>query len=111
MPPKAFRFAHPTNDLEQIERFYGELLGLKRIARFTGHDGFSGNVYALPDERHQLEFTSGPDTAIVPWSAETLFVRYYDDRFERAEVESRLEFAGVQRVAASFIYTTQAGHP
>jgi catechol 2,3-dioxygenase-like lactoylglutathione lyase family enzyme len=53
------RVARPVRHLARSAEFYGDLLGLPRRGGFTGHDGFDGQLFALP-AGGELELTAGP---------------------------------------------------
>lgn len=53
-----FRIARPTDQLEQIERFYCEGLGLKKLGGFKGHRGYTGIMIGLPDASYHLDLLS-----------------------------------------------------
>lgn len=61
-----FRIARPTDQLEQIERFYCEGLGLKKLGGFKGHRGYTGIMIGLPDASYHLEFTEHVDGSPCP---------------------------------------------
>jgi hypothetical protein len=47
-PVAAVRFARPTDQLEDVLRFYEEGLGLRRIDSFEDHAGYGGVMLGLP---------------------------------------------------------------
>lgn len=49
--------ARPTDNLEEIVRFYREGLGLLELCSFKGHDGYEGVMLGLPGRTYHLEFT------------------------------------------------------
>lgn len=46
-----------TNHLSELRRFYEDGLGLEVIASFEGQAGYSGVIFALLDQKTQLELT------------------------------------------------------
>jgi len=104
------RIAHPTNDLEAVRRFYGDALGLRRIASFADHDGYSGIVYAFPDANHELEFALAPAPhSKVAWSDETLLVFYVETKAALDALVEALDRLPAARVASANPYWNRGG--
>src|SRR5262245_20874515 len=61
LPVRQVRIARPTDQLDEVVRFYRDGLGLTEIDRFEEHDGFSGVMLGLPGSDYHLEFTSHVD--------------------------------------------------
>lgn len=89
------RIARPTDRLEQVTRFYCDLLGLARIGGFRGHDGHDGIMIGLPGATYHLEFThrAGGSSCSAP-GPDNLLVLYLPDEAERMAVAARLEAGG-----------------
>jgi catechol 2,3-dioxygenase-like lactoylglutathione lyase family enzyme len=51
------RIARPTDQLDEVVRFYREGLGLPELDRFAGHAGYRGVLLGLPGTWYHLEFT------------------------------------------------------
>ncbi len=66
LPVARTRVARPTDRLNQMRRFYGELLGLPELGSFEGHAGYSGVFFGLPGLDHHLEFTQHEKRKSVP---------------------------------------------
>lgn len=110
LPVATVRFARPTARLEECSRFYRDVLGLKLIAEFSGHDGYDGIVVGLPDHSVQLELTSRGEAPKLPEpSAENQLVLYLADSAAVAEVAARMANAGVDRVEPENPYWTAHG--
>jgi len=104
------RIAHPTGDLDAVSRFYGSALGLKQIASFADHDGYSGIVYAFPDADHELEFTLAPALrSKVSWSEETLLVLYVETEASFDAIVKALDRLPAVRVASANPYWDRGG--
>lgn len=104
------RIAHPTGDLDAVSRFYGDALGLKQIASFANHDGYSGIVYAFNDENHELEFTLAPGPhSKVTWSEETLLVLYVETEAAFNALVKALDRLPSVRVASANPYWDRGG--
>lgn len=84
------RIARPTLRLEAMVHFYERGIGLRRIASFEDHAGYTGVVFGLPDERAQLELTARADSPAPAPTRDSHLVIYYDAREAHAEVVERL---------------------
>lgn len=86
-----FRVARPTNQLDEITRFYSEALGFEIIGQFKGHDGFDGVMIGLPGKTYHLEFTQHiSNTALPHPTEENLLVFYFDNPEEYTKANERL---------------------
>jgi catechol 2,3-dioxygenase-like lactoylglutathione lyase family enzyme len=94
-----FRIARPTNQLDNIIRFYTEALELDIIGQFKDHDGFDGVMIGLPGKTHHLEFTQhSSNTSLTKPTEENLLVFYFDDPEEYSKTNKRLQDAGHQPI-------------
>ena len=84
------RIARPTLRLEAMSDFYERGIGLRRIGSFEGHDGYTGVVFGMPDERAQLELTTRAEAAAPPPTPDSHLVIYFDQAKTQAEVVERL---------------------
>ena len=104
------RCAYPTGSLENIERFYGQLLGLPQIGSFARHEGYAGIMFGLPDARVHLEFTQVEHEVALPqWSVELLLVLYIPEKNAYAQLVAALQTAGVPRVLSENPYWERGG--
>src|SRR6478609_12026057 len=95
------RVARATDQLQAVVAFYGEGLGLEEIGRFTGHAGYDGVMFGLPDRSYHLEFTQKADGSPCPApSQDNLLVFYVPDAEARQKVGDRLIRLGHGPVAA-----------
>ncbi len=104
------RIARPTDRLKQIVHFYENGLRLKRVAEFSGHEGYTGVVYGLPHVRYQLEFTSHEEGS--PGQAPTtdnLLVFYIPSKEELQKVAERLHRMGYKEVEPENVYWKERG--
>ncbi|MGH4022071.1 MAG: VOC family protein [Pseudonocardiaceae bacterium] len=76
------RVARQTARLDEVVAFYRDGLGLPEIARFTGHDGYSGVMLDLPGTGAHLEFTVTEHVSVPTAHVEDLLVLYLGDRQE-----------------------------
>lgn len=94
-----FRIARPTNQLDEIKKFYGEGLRLNRVAEFENHDGYDGVMFGLPDVEYHLEFTQHIDASpcLAP-TKDNLLVFYIPNKNEIDEIINRLQLMGYGQV-------------
>ena len=80
-PVARIRFARPTDQLEDVLRFYEEGLGLRRIDSFDDHAGYGGVMLGLPGEDVHLELTTHAEGSPGPApTRDNLLVLYMTDR-------------------------------
>ena len=94
------RVARPTIDLNRIRSFYEHVVGLPLLWSFAGHDGFDGAIFALPDERAQLELVRSPHGDVPAPTGEDALVRYHGAEGGGPELVDRLRDAGTTEVMA-----------
>ena len=95
----AVRFARPTDNLDDVLRFYEEGLGLERIDSFEDHAGYSGVMLGLPGEECHLELTEHAEGS--PGRAPTrdnLLVLYMTDRAAIRTIDRRMRALGHEPV-------------
>ncbi len=101
------RVVRPSHDLEQGRAFYSGVVGLPEDGGFTGHAGYDGAFFRLPDGG-QLELTIGGE-APGPTTSEDLLVLYVADAVALAATVARLNEHGVQRVTLPNPYWEEHG--
>jgi catechol 2,3-dioxygenase-like lactoylglutathione lyase family enzyme len=110
MPVKQVRIARPTDRLEEVVRFYHEVLGLPVIASFTGHAGYDGVMIGMPGRDFHLEFTQyehgSPGTAP---SKDNLLVLYIPDVDAINRIVERLGDFGHETVSSENPYWDDRG--
>ena len=105
-----FRIARPTDQIEQIERFYCEGLGLKKLGGFKGHRGYTGIMIGLPDASYHLEFTEHIDGSPCPAPTEDNLLVFYMPNVEQIQaVKSRLASMGYYEVPPENPYWAEKG--
>jgi catechol 2,3-dioxygenase-like lactoylglutathione lyase family enzyme len=110
-PAVQMRIARPTDQLEEIKRFYEEGLGLKRVGEFHGHQGYDGVMYGLPNLNYHLEFTSHVDGTPCPApTKDNLLVFYMPDQQKINEIKNRLVGMGYKEVQAENPYWQNGGY-
>ncbi|HWL24694.1 MAG TPA: VOC family protein [Ureibacillus sp.] len=105
-----FRIARPTDQLNEIERFYCEGIGLTKIDGFKGHNGYTGIMIGLPDAAYHLEFTQHEDGSPCPAPTDdNLLVFYMPDSTQIQAVKARLAAMGYPEVPPENIYWKENG--
>lgn len=95
LPLLRMRVAWQTERLEECARFYGEALGLTRLARFDDHAGYDGVIFGVPGSEAQLELTAHRSgSPASPSAADDLLVLYLGSRTAAAEALARCLAAG-----------------
>ena len=95
------RIARPVASLEVASRMYIRGLGLKKIADFTDHDGFSGVMLGREGLQWHMELTLCHHHPVKPApTEEDLLVLYYPEREEWEQVCSNMLSAGFEAVQA-----------
>ena len=110
LPVQHVRIARPTDQLNEVVRFYRDGLGLPEIGRFDGHAGYRGVMLGLPGTAYHLEFTQhdhgSPGQAP---SRDNLLVLYLSDPAQAEQAASRLVTLGHPAVEAENPYWTGNG--
>src|SRR5215469_5616048 len=95
LPVRSVRIARPTDQLDEVVRFYTEGLGLSELGRFDGHAGYRGVLLGLPGAEYHLEFTQHDQGSPGPApSRDNLLVLYFDDLTQVEQVAARLATLG-----------------
>ena len=99
------RLSRPTNQLEEIIRFYCDGLGLALLLRFEKDQaGYSGAILGIAGTDIHLEFVSHEDgfspKEISPPTEDHLLVLYLDESKEYEQISDRLGKLGWAPVAA-----------
>lgn len=104
------RFARPTDQLKEIERFYCEGVGLRKIGSFSGHRGYTGLLIGLPNSDYHLEFTEHEDGSPCPApTKDNLLVFYIPNRETIVEIANKLAQMGYPEVEPENLYWKEKG--
>lgn len=105
-----FRIARPTDKLEEIERFYCEGLGQKKLGGFKGHRGYTGIMIGLPDKSYHLEFTEHIHGSPCPAPTDdNLLVFYMPNITQIQAIQNRLANMGYPEVLPENPYWEDKG--
>jgi catechol 2,3-dioxygenase-like lactoylglutathione lyase family enzyme len=105
------RVARPTDNLQEVVRFYTVGLGLSRLGSFADHEGFDGVMLGVPGAAYHLEFTlhRGHTAGPAP-TRDNLLVFYLPDAEEWRQAVGRMVEAGYEPVPSFNPYWDRAGH-
>lgn len=110
LPVVQTRIARPTDQIEELERFYCEGIGLEKIGFFTGHRGYTGLLIGLPDASHHLEFTQHFEGSPCPApSKDILLVFYMPNQPMIENIAQKLKKMGYPEVAPENPYWEEKG--
>jgi catechol 2,3-dioxygenase-like lactoylglutathione lyase family enzyme len=104
------RVARPTDQSDEVIRFYRDGLGFDVLFQFADHDGFDGVMLGHKDAPYHLEFTrrhghqSGKTT-----TQENLLVFYLRDHGEWQRAVERLENQGYESTRSFNPYWDNGG--
>ncbi len=95
------RIARPTDNIQELLRFYQDGLGFEIIDSFEDHQGFDGIMLGHPSMSYHLEFTHhrGHHTGKAP-TEENLLVFYLPDEAEWQQAVGRMIQQGSQPVTS-----------
>ena len=104
------RVARPTDQLEEVVRFYSEGVGLEILGSFADHDGFDGVILGLPGMPYHLEFTRKRNhTAGRAPTQDNLLVFYLADENNWNTAIKRMTDAGYRAVTSFNPYWDRHG--
>ena len=104
------RIARPTDQLIEIEKFYCEGIGLKKIGSFQGHEGYTGIMIGLPNASYHLEFTQHIHGSPCPApTKDNLLVLYMPNLESIHRIADRLREMGYPQVQPENPYWEDKG--
>ncbi|TPE43775.1 VOC family protein [Pontibacter mangrovi] len=110
LPVAQVRIARPTDKLPEVERFYCQGLGLRKLGGFENHKGYDGIMLGLPGFPYHLEFTQHPHGSPCPApSKDNLLVLYVPDAQRINRVAERLAHMGYPEVEPENQYWKDKG--
>jgi catechol 2,3-dioxygenase-like lactoylglutathione lyase family enzyme len=107
---KIVRVARPTDQLDQVVRFYTDGLGLQILYRFENHEGFDGVMVGIPGEPYHFEFTRhrGHCVGRAP-TQDNLIVFYLPDQQEWQRAVDQMKVTGYEPVKSYNPYWDRSG--
>ena len=110
LPAVQVRIARPTDKLQEVEQFYCEGVGLKKLGEFQGHKGYYGIMIGLPGLSYHLEFTQHEQGSPCPApSKDNLLVLYLPDQARIKAIAQRLAQLGYPEVEPENPYWQEKG--
>ena len=110
LPVVQVRVARPTDQIEELEKFYCTGLGLEKIGSFTGHRGYTGLLIGMPDASYHLEFTQHIEGSPCPApSKDNLLVFYMPDEQSIEVITRRLKEMGYPEAVPENTYWEEKG--
>jgi catechol 2,3-dioxygenase-like lactoylglutathione lyase family enzyme len=105
------RVARPTDNFDQVVRFYTEGLGLTVLGSFQDHDGFDGVMLGIPGSSYHLEFTRQRGHSAGRASTEdNLIVFYLPDQTGWQTAVDRMTSVGYQPARIQSILGSSRPH-
>lgn len=84
-----FRYARHTTDLNKIEKFYTEIVGLEKLGSFENHNNYNGLFLGHNNSNWHLEFTTSPEKPKSKFDEDDILVFY---------VNSETEFKRIKKI-------------
>lgn len=85
-----FRYARHTNDLQAIEQFYTEIVGLNKLGGFQNHDNYDGLFLGFTDTDWHLEFTTSTEKSNNKFDDDDILVFYVNTEIELANIKQTI---------------------
>jgi catechol 2,3-dioxygenase-like lactoylglutathione lyase family enzyme len=85
-----FRVARHTDSLEQIIKFYTDILGLEIIGEFKNHNNYDGVFMSKEGLDWHLEFTTSNAVANHKADKDDLLVFYVESEKEYSELNKKI---------------------
>lgn len=109
------RIARPTDQLDALERFYHQIIGLPKITGWRDgvdgdHAGYDGLVLGMPDGHYHLEFTHHVDGSPGPAPSRENLLVFYQSAADVATMAARMEAFGVPEIAPENPWWANGGH-
>lgn len=86
-----FRYARHTTDLDRIEKFYTEIVGLEKIGEFKNHANYDGLFLGFYNQDWHLEFTVSEGKPASSFDNDDLLVFYLESEAEIDKIKKRIQ--------------------
>lgn len=83
-----FRYARHTNDLDRIEKFYTEIVGLEKLDDFKNHNNYNGLFLGGENLDWHLEFTTSKEKRKSNFDEDDILVFYVNSQIELDIIEN-----------------------
>jgi catechol 2,3-dioxygenase-like lactoylglutathione lyase family enzyme len=91
-----FRSARHTDNLQQLEEFYTNIIGLKVLFSFENHNDYSGVFLGKQGLNWHLEFTTSNDKAEHQFDVEDVLVFYPTEKAEYDKIVEQIEVNNIE---------------
>lgn len=85
-----FRYARHTNDLQEIEKFYTDIVGLEKLGSFENHDNYDGIFLGHPNSSWHLEFTTSNEQPKSKFDEDDMLVFYVSSEAKLKRIKNTL---------------------
>ncbi len=104
-----FRYARHTNQLEELKKFYINILGLELLGEFKNHSAYDGIFLGKKNCDWHLEFTQTEEEVNHTFDEDDLLVFYPTNKLEFERIKSNLEKYKIKILKAKNPYWQENG--
>lgn len=104
-----FRHARHTCDLDKMETFYREIVGLEKTGGFRDHAGYNGLFMGIPGQDWHLEFTTSALSARQTFDEDDILVFYVHSFQELEDIRLKIKKANLEIQTARNPYWVENG--
>lgn len=90
------RYARHTTNLQKIEQFYTEIVGLEKLGEFQNHNTYDGIFLGLPALNWHLEFTTSNRKPVHKFDEDDILVFYVNSEIEIFKIRNKIEKQGIK---------------
>jgi hypothetical protein len=104
-----FRYARHTNQLEELKKFYINILELELLGEFKNHSAYDGIFLGKENCDWHLEFTQTEEEVNHTFEDDDLLVFYPTNKLEFERIKSNLEKYKIKILRAKNPYWQENG--
>ncbi len=104
-----FRYARHTTNLQEIEKFYTEIIGLEKIGSFENHNDYDGLFLGHKNSNWHLEFTTSTNKPNSKFDQDDILVFYLNSEIELAQIKKTLKQKNINLEAPKNPYWSENG--
>lgn len=104
-----FRYARHSTDLQKMEQFYTQLVGLENLGGFKNHSSYDGIFLGYKTADWHLEFTSSPEKPQSKFDEDDALVFYVDSSSQLAKIKKTLQQKNINLEVPKNPYWVQNG--
>ena len=90
-----FRYARHTTDLQKIEKFYTEIVGLEKLGGFENHNNYNGLFLGHKNSNWHLEFTTSTDKPNNKFNEDDILIFYLNSEIELAKIKNKIRLRNI----------------